>query len=502
MVRNEKILNDIILKMSYDPSKTLSENVKNITVSTITEQKEASANVYAIPGYTTYYGPTVGAYPRPNTSSFYYFPDGENNITFWDSIPLPTDFGTYEKSNEIVRNWNESGNPPKFDEITAENLGKIIQIGDVRNFRNPNDGKTYHARIRANKDTNGHWVFVGYISNDGTAYVQPNPDDYKSWWEKFVEEWGTTFQIIAGIIAIIAIEYFTAGLGTSLAMRIALEIGAELLINIPVSIAERSLGDDAAANLSIAFSFLPLLNAGVLRSIGIMKQVPKEVAESLSNKMAKKTITSGEDLAKFYDELEDPFEKYVFSRVIKQPAVVSQGIESTIKNALKDGKFNKDVLKRLAFKDRDWWKEAGLQFSTAMALVIGKSMTTHTYTEQEFERMNSLVAEIVKSYGDEAAQTFTSYSIENPQDTIKVVNALTITDTTSREGKQTLKEASEILSNGINIKFKESWKLLNRARLDSIKNAENITVEFDPSWFDNPQETNDVNPEEGNEQPN
>ena len=532
MVRNEDILKDILLKMSYDVAKTLSENIKEQVDGTDVmnlvvpgsgtaikvgqdilpdnSQKERKGNVqggtiYPIPDYTTYYIPPIMDF-KSGGKTYMYFPSS-SQMKFWDRMALPEDFKRSGEFNEYVKKNNESENTkPTMDYLTAENLAKVFSVGDVRSFVSGLDGLEYHSWIRMGTQTDYHWYFTGYFTGDGKPYMQPDPEDYKTWWEKFVEEWGTVFQVVASIVAAIAIGYFTGGLGMSLAWRIGLEILAELAINIPVSIAERSLGDDAAANLSIAFSFLPLLNAGTLRALGWMKSVPKEVAEELSKDLATKSIKTGEDLARYYDSLPvDGPKRYVFSQMLKQqPEAFESAVRNTVSDAMSDGTFKTGVLERLLWKDRDWWKDAGMQMGAGLTLVIAKSLTTNTYSEEQYQRMNLLLMEIAKEYGDENAQTLTKHFVNNPQDTTKLMNVF-VADTTTREGKQKVIESGDMVrevlkDNGVRISTSEARKLIMRARLDSIDNAE--SSQFDPSLLNNPEENNDGDSTEGNNQTN
>lgn len=533
MVRNEQLLKDIILKMSYDVAKTLSENIKeqadvtgvmnklihdskisgditrDILPDTIQEEEREGnvqgGTIYPIPDYTTYYIPPIMGF-KSGGKQYMYFPNG-SQMTFWDRMALPEDFKRTEEFNEYVKKNNESENTrPTMDYITAENLAKVFTVGDVRSFVSGLDGLEYHGWIRMGTNTDYHWYFIGYFTRDGKPYKQPDPEDYKTWWEKFVEKWGTIFQIVASVVVAAAIGYFTGGLGMSLALRIGLEILGELAINIPVSIAERSLGDDAAANLSIAFSFLPLLSAGTLRALGWMKSVPKEVAEQLSKDLAATSIKTGEDLAKFYDNLPtDGPERYVFSQMLKQqPEAFESAVRNTVSDAMSDGTFKSGVLERLLWKDRDWWKDAGMQMGAGLTLVIAKSLTTNTYSEEQYQRMNSLLMEIAKEYGDEHAQALTEHLVENPQDTAKLMNVF-VADTTTREGKQKVIESADMVkevlkNNGVPIKFGESRGLIYRAIMDSVANAQKS--QFDPSLLNNPEENNDGDSTEGNNQTN
>ena len=527
MVRNEQLLRDIILKMSYDVAKTLSENIKeqehvtdvmnklihdakisddmtrDILPDTIQEEREGNVQggtIYPIPDYTTYYIPPIMDF-KSGGKTYMYFPSS-SEMKFWDRMALPEDFKRTEEFNEYVKKNNESENTrPTMDYITAENLAKVFSVGDVRSFVSGLDGLAYHSTIRMGTDTEYHWYFIGYFNKYGKPYKQPDPEDYKTWWEKFVEKWGTVFQIVASIVVAVAIGYFTGGLGMSLAWRIGLEILGELAINIPVSIAERSLGDDAAANLSIAFSFLPLMSAGTLRALGWMKSVPKEVAEQLSKDLAATSIKTSEDLARFYDNLPtDGPERYVFSQMLKQqPEAFNSAVRKTVSDVMSDGTFKSGVLERLLWKDRDWWKDAGMQMGAGLTLVIAKSLTTNTYSEEQYQRMNSLLMEIAKEYGDEHAQTLTEHLVENPQDTAKLMNVF-VADTTTREGKKEVREMAKKVEKVLDITFEESQRLIYRAIMDSVANAQKS--QFDPSLLNNPEENNDGDSTEGNNQTN
>jgi len=482
MVRNEQILRDILLKMSYDLSKTLSENVK---VQNLTEQPNkgiTDEDIYPIPGYITQYQPSGGV--PPNNGSLRpvanYFPDN-GSLKMRESIAVPSD---YPYAVEYIQKWREA-NPNHdifFQDLTAEVLNRLLPLGTVSSFTDK--GKKYGTSILLNKETEYKWVFNGYRSKDGTFYEAPNPEDFMSWWEKTVKEWGTTIQIIGSILIIIAVEFFTAGTATPLVLKILLEIGLELALNIPISIAERSLGDPVAANLSIVFSFLPVLSPGLLRSMGLAGKLTKEMAAELSERVSKAGIKNADDMARFYDSLKNEPNgealQYAFSRVIKQnPELIAKDIQQIVKQTTKSQKF----LKKLAFKDRDWWKELGMQGGTALTIVIWKIFNTTTFSQEQYKRMNLLVQSIVDNYGYETAQEFVSNGIDNPDDMKTVIDSLSSgIDTNTREGKKIVQKASKTFSGmvGDSIKQRPAFHLLVRAKSDSIKAYDNLpTPTFD-----------------------
>ena len=486
MVRNEQLLKDILLKMSYDLSKTLTENVE---LQTLKEEPNKGISddedIYPIPGYITQYQPSGGVPPdngslKPVAN---YFPDN-GTIKMREEIALPSDFSG---ALEYIKKWREK-NPGKnltFQDLTAEVLNRLIPLGTVRSFTDK--GNRYGGSIFLGKSTDYKWVFNGYRTQNGTFYEAPNPRDFMSWWEKTVQDWGTAIQIIGSILIIIAVEFFTAGTATPLVLKILLEIGLELALNIPISIAERSLGDPVGANLSIAFSFLPVLSPGLLRSMGITGKITREMAAELSEKVSKAGIKTSEDMAKFYDSLKKGADdvrgeqlQYVFSRVIKQnPDLLAKEIQEIVLKTTKDA----DFLKKILFKDRDWWKEAGMQVSVAFTIIAWKILGTTTFSEEQYKRMNLLVDSIIQNYNYETAQQFISSGVDNPDDLKTVVDSLSGNiDPNTREGKKALKVASKTFSGMVNdsIKPRESFKLLISTKMDSVERYENLPIpEFD-----------------------
>ena len=507
-LNKDKILKDILLKMNYDSSKTLNENIKEqsvtgapnygandvspkITQPSVNDIQSVdgknstveSKNIYPIPGYKTYYT------PKPNDpnggQNFIYIPIN-SNISFRESMTLPSNF---PKILNLIEEFKKSkpNSTPYWDDLTAQILNKLFPAGTVKSFTSSIDNKKYHTWIGTNKkDFKGKWVFRGYYTQDGLPYKNPNPDEYKSQWEKFVENYGTSFQIGASIIALVAIEYFTAGIGTSLATRLTLEILAELAINIPVSIAERKLGDPAAANLSIIFSFLPLINPKLGRAlIG----ADLKLSESIANKLAKHKITNGTDMAKIYDEILTEPEKYLFSKVMKlEPQIIEDAINLSMKEILSDGKFNKKMLEKLLWKDRDWWKEGGLQFSAAMVFMIGKSLTTHTFSENEYERMNHLINYYVNKFGEDETRKLTNKMIRDENGVKTVLNALDNYENDPNIDKMGEEWFRQDMKSRLKVKDFKRMRQLMDSIIGKSKNKDNDETNGEGNWFDEPTE--------------
>jgi hypothetical protein len=187
-------------------------------------------------------------------------------------------------------------------------------------------------------------------------------------------------------------------MGLPLAYRLGLEILVELAVNVPVALYDYKKGNTASGNLSLLFSLLPLIQMPAL------KGVSKETLESISQKLASSKIDTGTDLARFYDQNLSDTEKYAFSRVMKQNPevlrkVVKDNLENIVSLALKDKKFLKSIL----FKDRNWWKNLGLQFPAVVAGVLAKKYLGEDFSEKEVERIKNYLTTYEKKVGETQA---------------------------------------------------------------------------------------------------
>jgi hypothetical protein len=233
-------------------------------------------------------------------------------------------------------------------------------------------------------------VFNGYKNQDGEKYVSPNPEDYKSSWEKFLDDFGGLFQLIGSVVVLVLIGSLTSGLGLSLGFRIALEILGELLINIPVAAYEYKKGESSQAQLSLLFSLLPLLNMEIWG-----KSITKEMFQNISQKLAQSEIKSGDDLAKFYNTLTEE-EKYAFSRVMQQqPDRLKKIVQEGTKKILDEGLRNKEIIQKVLLKHQNWWKDLGVQGGLVFMIMTVKSlMPNRDLSQQEIERMERFAADI------------------------------------------------------------------------------------------------------------
>jgi len=485
IISGAEFINRLKLLMNYDMSKTLNENLieqsvigapnqGSITKSSKTSSetpKEVQKDVWPIPGYKTYYIPEINSIKGGRR--YMYLPlSAETSITLWE-FPIPTDFPKIQEKELKVKGnvW--------WKPLTTEHLSKILPMGSVRNF--VADNKLYLTSLSVTEKTNGYWVFNGYKDRNGNFYKSPDPEEYKNIWDNFVEKYGTATQITLSILAAIAIEWASWGTGTPLALKLLYEIELELLINVPFAIHEIKKGDEFGANLTIIFCFLPFVNTQLL---GLGK-ISKTACEEMAKKLSTANIKNGTDLAKFYDNLPTDDEKYLLSMVLKQsPEVIENSIKGFIKNILNDPKFDKKLLRKIAFKDRLWWKDAGMQLTAALALIGLKLKFGNSFSQEQFKRMNDFVESILTEMGEENGQKIIAETFENPKLTDSLVT-VALSDTLNPEVKKLVVDIAENLPYNPS----ETTIKLLRAKIDSIKKSK---IKISPDTL---SIYNEINPE-------
>lgn len=473
MVRNEQILRDILLKMSYDVSKTLSEqdnprldrigrtdsNVKSEPVKSkekgqLSQEDEERFEIWPIPGYKTYYTPKINE-PKGGLG-FMYFPEG-TNFSQW-KFATPDIFAKAVAEAEKL----------KLEPLTAELMQKLFPAGTIRGFILP-DGTQYGSRIKIGDSTNLKWVFGGYVNKDKIPYNPPKASDYMSWWDNIVQNADLFAQILLSVIAAVALEFFTVGAATPLITRILLEVLVEVAIAIPFAYSEYKSGDKPMAYLSLAFAMLPFVNTRVLG----LKKISKEVASSISEKVAKHNISDAASMAKFYDDVLTSEEKYIFSRIMRQePDVLRNAMGDGLKNILKSSEARKQLMK-IALKDQRWYVDLGLPLSVAFVSVILVEISTENYSERELKRMVAYLQSIEDQLGVETAESYTQQMIENPNIINDIMSDLSNDETESIGGI-----VDSLVASGI--KLGDRTKVIaERAKLDSMANYTNVKYDLD-----------------------
>ena len=452
-----ELLNEIKVKMFYDPSKTLSEQTipgpgipvdakfffKQEPISKVNQDFE-QFKIYPIEGYKAYLTPAIND-PQGGVNYIYLPSDSENSI---EKYPSNMTWDKFKDGVKISQNYNLDG----------KNLQKILTPGTVRKFKI--NGEPYAGVL--NYDNSKGLTFKGYSNKAGEYYKTPNPEDFKSEFEKFMDKWGVTFQIVGSIVVSALIEKFTLGMGTPLALRILAQIGTELAFNIPFAVYEIQKGDDmeTALGLAVVFSLLPLVEfAPIIRGI---KGASKEVLESI----AKKATDAGNDVKKFGDSL-DKTEKYVFSQVMKQdPAKFKEAFEAGLKDLFEKAVQDKAILRKIALIDQKWWKSAGIQLSGVILVLLGVSIYgPESFSDAEKTRMMNFMKDVEAQLTPEQTQKMTLEIIKNPN------LAKPLIEVAKTDSLQVLYENQKKLSEALKneIEFRDEIKLSLQKRVKELK---------------------------------
>lgn len=402
------ILNEVRVKMFYDTRKTLSEQTVPLTGAVDLKSTEKTPiskesqdfeqfKVYPIEGYKAFLTPAFGD-PQGGVDYIYIPSESESSIVKYTPF---VSWMWFKNGSEISKKYN----------LTEEDLKKILLSGTVRKFKI--DGDTFGG-ILTYDDSKGLY-FKGYFNANREFYKTPNPEDFKSLGEKFMDKWGVVFQIVGSIAISIIIEKFTLGLGAPLAMRILAQVLGELAVNIPFSIYEIKQGDDITTSMGLAlvFSLLPLTD--FFPFMRVIKGANKEVAESIAEKASKAELKNAGDVTKFYEDVLDEPEKYLFSQVMKtDPTEFKKIMEEGLNKLLTQGLTDKSILKKIALIDQKWWKGAGVQLSSAILLILGVTFFgPDSFSEQEKQRMMSFVKDIESQMTDDEIKQHNLELIDN-----------------------------------------------------------------------------------------
>ena len=436
------IINEIRLKMFYDPKKTLSEQstvgAPNRGMVTPSEKEEIDPMsqdfdnfvVKKVPSFKAYLTPSFGS-DNVGSVSYIYLPEGSE-----DSIVKYTpfvDWSDYQNGENFSREFN----------LSVEELQNITKPGLVRKFTT--SGGTYNGALKYNKNS-GILYFSGYFNSSGQPYKTPNPRDFMSSFEIFMEDWGLFTQIVLSIVASAAIEYFSVGMGTPLASRILYQVLAELAINLPYSAYEIKQGEDPAISVSLAifFSLLPFSElAPFLRGIN---GATKETAMSIAQKIANKEIKTSDELMEFYRTDLDEIEKQVFSRVMKQdPEIFKKALQDNTQEITKQILKDPTQLQKIAFKDQKWWKNVGVQLLGAFTVsMIAAGFGPESFSDVEKQRMMEFMKDIEKDLQD--AQKIYNFRNALKEDSTLSKNLLNVAKS---EDPTVLEELSEPISRGL-----------------------------------------------------
>jgi len=441
-----EILNEIKVKMYYDTSITLNENIQKQTAKVKVElpdyqdysskkieeqnllggdtriedpvlppkdplqQAIEDMNIFPIPGYTPFITPKIG---KEGGYGWMYIPNNATNLKKFVFVNC-ADFG-----NGRWCDWEGEDVSTNFFKGTLDINEKLTQIYPQGSLRQFSVGDITYNICAERKDAAIYNLgFFEHGSKCSRPYVSPDPEDYKNAFEKFLDEHEMLYQVVGSIIIILGIEFFGAKLSISVGWRILLEILGELGLNIPVIQYDLKKGNEAQASLNLVFCLLPLIRPG-------MSSSTKKAAREIGEKLGKKSITTSEELVEFYAKELTTEEQYIFSRVLQQnPEVLAKQMDETLKTLLQQAAKNPDIIRPILFRHKNWWKEAGAQGFAAFGLSILKELYFPDFSDDEKKRMTEFLMEIEQEMDDYKKDEFVEKLITDSTFATNFTNAV------------------------------------------------------------------------------
>lgn len=155
---------------------------------------------------------------------------------------------------------------------------------------------------------------VGYFSDNDEEYETPNSGDLRSGFDRFIDDWGTTIQIV-GAIGFAVAGAFTGGAAWALAGELIVEL------SLASALAYRALEEENSwgAGMELLFGMLPFLKLSK-QFVGISDEVFQSLGSKWSQISNAKNMTQ-KQLGEFWVSLTDE-EAKAFAKIIRQEDVI------------------------------------------------------------------------------------------------------------------------------------------------------------------------------------
>jgi hypothetical protein len=465
MVRNEDILKDILLKMNYDPSKTLSEQgVRGTYAGGISEPSDSQKEMDELirwrneyPNQCSHKDKALMPQPVGNLSvkesmikgyCLYKVPASEPRggiSTLW--IPAASDVYFYDMSrlNKLIDIKIEEKNNGStfFSGLTDQQIQKVIMdlfpLGTVSEFtvgdnmvsglilRKGGIDENYSASTLQNYSYKGMY-YNTVVNGVAEPYIQPKRDDSRSDWEYFIDEYGFWAQLGTAVL-FAAISIATGGAGGLLLL--AAEVAVEGTLGYMIASREWDKGNTASGWFELIFGLTPLL-----KGTKLLRGVSQSQVKAIANKMKAANLplkASPDELMTFYRTLTESEQK-IFSKMLKD--VTDEVTEGTLKQAL--GKGLVDELYTLVKKNPEmlksvqWWKKVvakeGMVNGAIIVAQVGyESFYGEPLSEKQKEEIKGIYTIIPERLGNQLGQEAIYQLSTNPENTkILVENSVEI----------------------------------------------------------------------------
>lgn len=296
--------------------------------------------------------------------------DEENYISYLQQ--------TYPMGVEVVTTFNVSGNQYKIWQQAIRD-SKAPAFYDYDNSGVKGDSWNDYTR---------QFRFIGYFTNDRVPYENPDWNDPRTEYQKFVDDWAIWIQIGAAVATAIA-GALTGGAAWVLTAEIILELG----LGIWAAQREFERGDNISGTASLIFGLLPML-----KLTKWFPGVSDEVFKSLSKKIKESGLEATDDIAdyvRWHSGLEEEEQK-LLSKFLQQDEVnrnkmlkeIGEALGKESSSKIDDGlkamiKANPDILKDITFFNKLWVREIGANLgvvviTTALQLCCSKFLNDET----------------------------------------------------------------------------------------------------------------------------
>lgn len=416
-MKNKILIEDILLKMNYDLSKTLTEN-KNFVVEQaigyeqyLDRKNQQELNQGAEPAQPKQLRPGEVKLENEYMTVPGHFPIATpfNGYIF---IPNESRYTLFNGTENLTKLYNYPSDVAKRP--TEEKLKSILKTGTLKSFTTPS-GERYWFIPLVGKDF-GDLVYGGYRTLNGAQYQTPKVEDTRTDWQKFVDDYGTAIQLIGSILIGVLGTVATEGFGASAAWAMFFEIVGEIGLNVPVAIRELEKGENIGASMSFLFAALPLI-----KSAAGLGKISDNVAKSLSEKLANENITTLEQMNNFINSTKlTKDEKLALNIVLSQdPKNLAKVTKETLNKEIVDYiKINrKNLLGKLPLTSREWAKSLGVDLITILPLMTYKIMYGEGLTPEQARKLNGFIL----SFPKESQEQVVIQMVNNPELIQKVI---------------------------------------------------------------------------------
>ena len=491
MVIDKNILKDIILKMNYDTSKTLSENTlylneqsmggvmsPTLVSSDLGSSQKPSSNPNKYPNYCKY--PNKAIFPSPIPGSplkgnellikgFCYYPapsntqrggtagiwiPQESEITFWTS-----DYLTKAIEHKIkVRNEGESMWSGKTDQEITKILTENLPLGTVAKFDVYGVAVASYMQRKGGYDISDYTFKGFYYVDTKYPYEQPELEDTRNDWDKFWDEWGTIVQI-GSAIGFAVISVATGGIG-GMAL-LAIEIGVEgTLGGIMAQRAWEKTEDPAQVGFELLFGLTPMLKLNKF-----VKGVSSAELETMISKMEQAGLnakSTKEEVEAFYKTLTTDADKEILSRMLLDTS--NELTEAELKELMGKQlveevydyvKKNPDLLKSV-----EWYKKVWAKEGMANGFILLLDMVYSTFFQEKLsdEKKREMMG-IITTIPDSLKEHFATQVLKDPENAKKLVENAGVFSQKLAEGYKNV---------GENVKEQVAIALREKAVQDSL----------------------------------